>query len=242
MNETKLTIMTFNVHHARGPKRKIDLENVAATISRYHVDIACLQELDNGTRRTGGMHQAAEIARLADMDFVFGSSRRRCGGEFGNAILSRFRIEKSEKRFVSRFSVFQQRSVLAAHVQFNGAGLSVLNTHLGIIGEERARQIRDIMHFAESLDGHVVLCGDFNTHPKQKLLELIRGDFVEAADEVRARHLRTFHAKLPLIRYDYIFRKRSAPLRCVSVRVARTDVSDHLPLIAAYSLATPHHK
>jgi endonuclease/exonuclease/phosphatase family metal-dependent hydrolase len=236
----KLTIMTFNVHHGCGPNRRIDLENVAETILRHDVDIACLQELDNGTRRTGGMHQASEVARMTGMNFVFGSSRERCGGEFGNAILSRFDIERSEKRLVSKFGVFQQRTLLAAHVRYNGAGLTVLNTHLGIIGEERARQIRDIIHFSKLLSGAVVLCGDFNTRPGQKVLDLIHHDFVEAGEEVKARNLRTFHARLPVLRYDYIFRKRSAPLRCLSVRVGRTDVSDHLPLIASYRAAAHH--
>ena len=49
-----------------------------------------LQEVDNKCKRSGEVDQAAELARMTNLQYVFGKAMDDDGGESGQAILSRF--------------------------------------------------------------------------------------------------------------------------------------------------------
>ena len=55
-------LVTYNVHRCVGVDRKLDVARIAAVIAELEPDIVCLQELDVGRARTGGVDQAQAIA------------------------------------------------------------------------------------------------------------------------------------------------------------------------------------
>ncbi|MFO7906871.1 MAG: endonuclease/exonuclease/phosphatase family protein, partial [Pirellulaceae bacterium] len=101
-------------------------------INAVNPDVVALQEVDAGTQRTDRVDQPAVLARLSNMHVVFGGNIRYQGGDYGNAVLSRFPILRHENHPLPRFDDAEQRGVLEVHIKLpDGAGpLVFLATHL----------------------------------------------------------------------------------------------------------------
>ena len=81
-------IMTYNVHSCVGVDRRLDVERVAAVIAAARPDIVCLQELDVGRARTGGVDQAHAIAARLNMTVHFNAALKVAEERYGDAILT----------------------------------------------------------------------------------------------------------------------------------------------------------
>ena len=68
----RLRVLTYNIHHAEGIDRKLDVERIASVITSVNPDIVALQEVDQKVARTKGVDQPAELARLTEMNVAFG--------------------------------------------------------------------------------------------------------------------------------------------------------------------------
>ena len=91
-----IRFLSYNIHHGAGIDGKLDLKRIARVIRSASPDVVSLQEVDRKTGRTGGVDQAAELARLTNMNFSFGASMDFDGGKYGNAVLTRFDIIKTQ--------------------------------------------------------------------------------------------------------------------------------------------------
>jgi endonuclease/exonuclease/phosphatase family metal-dependent hydrolase len=134
---------------------------------------------------------------------------------------------------------FEQRGLLHVEVMLHGCMVHVLVVHLGLIKASRTRQVAQLRSFIERevpAGAPLLVAGDFNdwgSFVRQTLadfdLHAFEGD----------RHP-TFPARLPLAQLDYVFARGLTP---VGVHVPRGRVwwrmSDHLPLIAEFSLPGP---
>src|SRR4030095_13030808 len=87
---TSLRLVTYNIHHGEGNDGSIDLPRLAHVTQSLHPDLVALQEVDIKTARTGQVDQAAELARLTGMHYVFGKAIDFDGGQYGNVVLSRY--------------------------------------------------------------------------------------------------------------------------------------------------------
>src|SRR5690606_2840765 len=72
VEEQKITVLTYNIHHGEGMDGKLDLERIANVIRSVNPDLVALQEVDRKTQRSAGVDQAEELARLTGMRHVFG--------------------------------------------------------------------------------------------------------------------------------------------------------------------------
>lgn len=88
-------LLTYNLHHGEGEDGRLDLKRISGIISAIRPDYAGLQEIDSMAARTGRVNQAAEYARLTDMEWVFAKAIPLGDGAYGNAALSRFPIGRT---------------------------------------------------------------------------------------------------------------------------------------------------
>ncbi len=86
----RVRVLTYNIHHGAGTDGKTDLARTAGAIKRLTPDLVALQEVDKATTRSRGVDQAAELGRLTGMHFAFGKAMDFAGGQYGEAILSRY--------------------------------------------------------------------------------------------------------------------------------------------------------
>ena len=59
-----LRVLTYNIHHAAGTDGKVDIERIARVIQSAKPDLVALQEVDQATKRSGGVDQLARLAEL----------------------------------------------------------------------------------------------------------------------------------------------------------------------------------
>ena len=90
-----LRVMTFNIHHGEGIDGRLDLERIARVITDARADLVGLQEVDRGVERTQRRDIPTELARLTGLAVRFESNLPHQGGEYGNAVLSRFPVKTS---------------------------------------------------------------------------------------------------------------------------------------------------
>jgi len=245
----RLRALSYNIHKCIGGiDRRYDLSRIVEVIHRLDVDVAMLQEVDGGVARSNRDHQVELLAEQLGLRYYtwFPNVDVRGGGQYGNAILSRYPIIESMNLDLSiRFK--KRRSALHAvlRVRHDDVDRTVhlYNMHLGLARYERRRQLRMFLdsHPFQNLhhDTPIVVGGDLND---------VYGGLGELLAPAGFRGIErrplTFPAWGPVRPLDAIFVRGDVDF----LRLARCDsdlarrASDHRPLIAEVRLrAHPGH-
>jgi endonuclease/exonuclease/phosphatase family metal-dependent hydrolase len=239
------TVMSFNIHHGQGTDGVLDLGRTARVIRASGADIAGLQEVDrNFAGRSDWADQAAGLAELLGWHAAYGANidlgppapgRPRI--QFGNAVLSRYPIARSDNTHLFRSPGVEQRGLLHAEVDMPGVPLHVYVTHLDAFSEsDRIRQARQVAGLVAE-NSPSVLLGDFNAHPDTPEIGSVRAALTDTwAAATGGGPRATRPADAPARRIDYIF--TSQPLTAAWTAVSTDDpaASDHLPVVSLLAL------
>lgn len=98
----------------------------------------------------------------------------------------------------------------------------------------RAREIDGIVAMIEEENLPVILCGDLNSTPNNRVYHILSGRLRDAFAEAGTGWGMTYHARLPAVRIDYVF--VSEEWEVVAARVQEAHLSDHLPLLVTLRL------
>lgn len=182
--QTRVRIATWNLWGRYGPweaRLPVIVENLHA----INADILALQEVwDDGTR-----NQAGELAAaLGYANPVYAPNLERDGARSGNAVLSRWPIERSEVRTLPRRGVNEavdeegeERLCVFAEVAGPRGPIQIFCAHLSWSDDHsaiRQEQTRAIAHFIRETRPRTfpaVLCGDLNADPGSDELRLLTG-------------------------------------------------------------------
>ncbi len=217
----QLRVLTYNIHHGQGTDGKFDYDRLAGVITDLAPDVVALQEVDRNTGRARGVDQLALLEKLTKMNAVFGRSFHYSGGEYGNAILSRFPVDDVQVHHLPFRFGQESRTALSARIQpDNGLPEFILvSTHLSTKarGSEQAQQLNSV--FSEAKGPPIVLAGDFNARPGSEPMNiLLAGRWVEAT--------------APQSLIDYVLVRSGDRWRIVDVKSVEDRVtSDHRPVL-----------
>lgn len=241
-------LLTYNVHRCIGADRRLDPDRVAAAIADLEPDIVCLQELDVGRARTGGVDQAHVIAQRLDMSFQFHPAMRVEKELYGDAILTRLpeRLVRADALpTLPGMRGLEPRGALWSLIQVDGVEINVINTHLGLVPREQRLQVAALMGRewigSPGMRGPVILAGDFNATSITRPYQAITRKLDDAQRRLGLKpSLKTFPSGFPAIRIDHCFVNDG-----VRVTGARTGTSplarmasDHLPLVIDFEVST----
>ncbi|MBB2682900.1 UNVERIFIED_ORG: endonuclease/exonuclease/phosphatase family metal-dependent hydrolase [Rhizobium etli] len=242
MPDKSIKLLSYNVHSCIGNDRKLDPGRIASVIAEAGADIIALQEVDVLRRRTGGVDQAHLIASLLKMQAHFHPALSVAEEQYGDAIITA--LPTAAVKAGPLPSIGEQRGALSVEVLVGDRKLLVVNTHLGLRGRDRIRQMTTLLNSGwlrgtkdEPLP--CILCGDFNAIPSSATYRLATRSLKDALLGGKAAPRATFPSRYPLMRLDHIFVtddlvvKRATVLQNRLTRVA----SDHLPLFAEISFA-----
>ena len=232
-------VMSYNIHHGEGLDGKVDLQRIAELIKRERADLVGLQEVDKGTARTGRRDFPAELAALTGMTCVFSNNYHYQGGEYGNALLTRFPVQAWTNTHLARVSPGEQRGLLRAVVRVQGRREIVFaNTHLDNVSEaERLRSAGQIEEVLRAYGARpLLLCGDLNTRPGSGTYEKIAGRLADAWKLAGEGEGNTIPAEAPRQRIDYVWIGQTNWLTPVRAWVPRSEASDHLPVVVEVKL------
>ena len=239
-----LRVMTYNIYGARAtsPANAADLDAIAEVIRRQNPDFVTLNEVDVFTDRTGkDVHQARDLAEKLGMEWHFSKAIDRDGGEYGDAVLSKYPIlEKRSYRLpCAAEQPGEDRSLCVIRVQIDGKDLYVASTHLDHLSGDASRlvQATEIRRIRDTeLEGDLILCGDLNAIPSSNVIATMTS-FLTNTGPIDQY---TFPSDDPSRKIDYIM---YAPIEHFGVQncqvvsrgdqqVGGVDASDHRPVIA----------
>lgn len=232
-----LRLLSYNIHHGEGVDGKLDLARIADVIGAVQPDLVALQEVDQNVTRSLNVDQPAELARLTGMNVAFGSNIELQGGHYGNAILSRFPIEKSRNHSLPNFADGEQRGVLAATIAVPelASPLRLFATHLDHRRDDKGRvqSANEINHLLESESSPAVLMGDLNDVIGSETLTRLGTVWKRTNEE----EMPTIPVRLPRRQIDFIHFHPANRWQTIETQVLdETVASDHRAILSVLEL------
>ena len=237
-------VMTYNIHHAEGLDGKVDLDRVAKVITDANADAVALQELDQNTRRTGGIDMVAELAKRTNMHVAFGANLDYQGGKYGTAILSKHPIDSVENHVLKQARDGEPRGVLQAVLDVGQGRVLFAGTHLDHTKDQAERLFSQTQFdelFAKFEGLPIIFCGDFNDTPDSELHKRMSEKWTDSWSLVGQGPGLTMTSAQPTRRIDYIWVSDKKNFKLRWARVPRTDASDHLPVVAEMEFKPAAH-
>ncbi len=234
-----LRVMTYNIHHGEGLDGKVDLARIAALIKQERADIVALQEVDKGVARTARRDLTAELAALTGMTGVFSNNFHYQGGEYGNAVLTRFPIKSWNNRYYKMIRPNEQRGILQVVLDVRGRELVFMNTHIDSRPDDAERWLN--VGEMEALEKQyrsnpMILCGDFNDVPTSRIYRRMSETFHDTWARVGQGTGFSFPAGKPIKRIDYLWISKDEALMPLKAWIPESEASDHLPVVAEFEL------
>jgi endonuclease/exonuclease/phosphatase family metal-dependent hydrolase len=234
-------LLSYNIHKGiGGVDRRYDLTRIAETIKQHQPDVALLQEVDDGVPRSGQHAQAELLATATGLEhFAYQRNVNLRVGHYGNAILSRFPLERPVHIDLTVRPKKRRGALLAqwcVPVGGHTKRMTLVNLHIGLSGIERQWQLRRLFrvsHLTELRNRMpLVIGGDFNDFWNSLGWRVMEPAGFRASGPA----IRTFPARLPLRPLDKVFFR--GDLLSVDTYVGQTDAarqaSDHLPLVVDF--------
>jgi endonuclease/exonuclease/phosphatase family metal-dependent hydrolase len=237
-----IRVLVYNVHAGKDAAGKESVGRIADVVKSLDPDIVLFQEVDKGTKRSGGVDQPAAYASLTGLRAVFGRSLDYDGGEYGIAVLSRWPIRRDTTIHLPvdppqerSGGSHEPRVAMSVMIDAPFGPLALFNTHIDASAEDRWRlqeikTIERVVKDALNSDARVLLGGDFNSTPESAVqTELRATGFRDAWPTCGVGEGLSYPADVPRKRIDYLF--LVSGFECMSARVLQADASDHRPVI-----------
>lgn len=234
----RLRVLCYNIHHAEGVDRKLDVDRIAHVIRSVKPDLVALQEVDQNVRRTDQMDQPQLLSEKTGLAVVFGQNIGLQGGHYGNALLSRFPVPRSKNHLLPNLEQGEQRGVIEAEVKLPGIDvpLVVLATHFDHrpAEAERLESAKAIQKLVEASPNRpALLAGDLNATPDSDTLSKLFEVWTSANSEPQL----TVPVREPNRQIDYILFRPQNRWKVVEVQVLDEAVaSDHRAIFAVLEL------
>lgn len=228
---TRLRVATYNVHSCIGGDRECNPERTVHVLREIDADILGLQEV-GAAAFVDEADQFRYLEKHLEMQGIAGPTLRRGRARFGNAVMTRGKILDARLVDLTVLS-FEPRGAIDCMIELHGHTVRVIATHLGLLPQERGRQLKRIADMIEERPHPLtVLLGDFNIFgPERRTLTRIGAPR-------QLPKLRSFPARRPIMSLDRVWTIPNHPL--IETRVHRTTLSriasDHLPVVGEIDL------
>ena len=228
--ETLLRTMTYNTYSGRNA----GIEAIAETIRRNDPDLVALQEVERFTELNPGDTPAvlAEMTGLKYHAFIHALDIRS-GGDYGNAILSKYPILEAHSFRLGVLGKDYMRSFGYVRIRKEGDELCFATTHLDHKADDSLRivQVGEILRLTERIDGPLILGGDLNARPEEAPVRLLESKFTPGStclepttDDDGGKTI------------DYLMFAPASAFEVIAYEVdyAAAAASDHYPVLATF--------
>ncbi|MGX1928568.1 endonuclease/exonuclease/phosphatase family protein [Flagellimonas sp. 2504JD4-2] len=248
-----IKVLSYNIHYGVGTDSEKNLQRIASVINKLDPDIVGLQEVSDSI-------MVAELARLTDMEGIFGASTEKEAPNlyrllgipvpksqlfYGDAILSKYPIENIGNVSIPSASSSRYEAMCVdidiSRLTGQDDKIRFVNTHfdyLETIGSKEARkasvEVIERAFFSENVS-LAILTGDLNVTPGSVPMQLLaeKGWAYENLNE----ELFTVPSKNPRKQIDYVLPRPKNRWKVVEVEALQEPVaSDHLPLLMSLEL------
>jgi len=234
-----IRVLSYNIHHGEGIDGKLDLARIAGVITAVKPDLVALQEVDRHTRRSSQLDQPAILARLTGMKILFEQNIAFQGGDYGNAILSRFPVKTHRNHKLPNHDEGEQRGALEAEILLpDGHGSLLLwATHLDHRPDstERLASARALEKIVRAKGETVgLLAGDLNSQLSGQVLPIFLRSWTNSNG---LKPQATVPVKEPKRQIDFVLYRPQQRWRVKSVKVLEEQIaSDHRAILSVLEL------
>ncbi|MDB5186452.1 MAG: hypothetical protein JWL85_975 [Candidatus Saccharibacteria bacterium] len=227
-------------------------KQIADFVKREQPDILCLQEAISYDQEDTAMFLSIEnLQKFVGIEHaaiapVFSFKLMNSTARFGNVILSRYPILKSEVIFTrlghqDDFDFnehdYNIRNFIHAVVSIDGQPVNIITHHGHHVhahkngDEETMRQVGLLVDYVKALEGPVIVTGDFNLHPKSESLDLLNKQLenLSITHKLKTTRNNLTHKKEVC---DYIFVNDAVQVKKFSM--PEEVVSDHQALMLEF--------
>lgn len=236
-NKTRIRVLTFNIYHGATMNGDYNLDLIANVIKSADPDFVLLQEVDYKTNRSKKMDLTTILGYKTKMFPLFGRAMYFDGGEYGDAILSKYSFIKTRNVLLPNTEEHEPRTALEVTVEINPYDtISVIGTHLDYT-EENINRLMQTDKIIESFSGNKypkILAGDFNAQPGSATIEKVVKYWIPSYGLTPEP---TFPSNNPQKKIDYVFYSPKNQWQVLNTKVIRDSVaSDHCAYLVELEL------
>lgn len=230
--EVQLRVLTFNIHHGETLAGEIDLEAMAAVIQSAKPDLVALQEVDVHTSRVEGISLVEKLAEICGMNSYFARALDFGGGEYGNAVLSRFPIVETHAWKLPSSEGHEPRVAADCLIAIPSDTIRFISTHFDHVSEnpDRPAQAKALLDIFQKDEIPSILAGDLNDTPDSETLQILKQYWTISGGE----HAFTSPADMPVRKIDYLLYAPKGQWKVINSRVLPDKVSDHLAVLTVF--------
>lgn len=233
-----IRVLTFNILHGATTCGNYNLDLIAARIRETNPDIVALQEVDFRTIRAMGYDLATELGWRTKMVPLFGKAMSYGGGEYGEAILSKYSFIETRNVPLPYTPGNEPRTALEAVIVIpSGDTIAFVGTHLDHLPPENDRiaQVIKINEVFASGRYPVILAGDLNAGPDSAPVRILEEQWSSANDKITVEP--TFPSDNPKVKIDHVMYYPDSQWRTIETKViCDSIVSDHCAFLATLEL------
>lgn len=243
--EVTIKVMSYNIKHCSPyvpgvADPEIDIQATANVIKAAEPDIVLIQEIDRNTKRSNGVDQVVELAKLSGfVHFYFSKGQDYQGGEYGDVIFSKFPLRNTATYDLPRVEIpgtYVGFCVLGrATVTVSGKVITLANTHLATTQENRDLQLPFINAKLQDSKYPVILGGDFNATPYNSTISTLDSyGFVRSGKGLNQFTIPSINPNREL---DYVCFRPAEKFEVIKHQVITgTNASDHLPVLSTITI------
>lgn len=242
-----LRVATYNVHKCRGMDRKTSPARIARILQELDADVIGVQEILDVRDGPAEFDQARHLAdSLPGYTWCVGENRPLHGGAYGNMTLSRLPIASFDNYNLTHLRR-EPRGCLRADLKLDvSTTIHTFNLHLGTGFLERRHQGQALLDLLEKevWTQPRIIFGDFNEWTRGLTTRNMARAFNTFEPKIMLNRARTYPGFWPILHLDHFYYDPTLHLErihLVSSGEARV-ASDHLPLVADFSLVSPLKK
>jgi endonuclease/exonuclease/phosphatase family metal-dependent hydrolase len=228
-------VLQFNIRAGIDDQGEVGLTRIAAEIEAAHPDLVSLNEVDDGTRRSGGADEPSYLSRATGLRAIFGPTLLGYdGGRFGNVILSRYPVLESHDVPLPLVSSSEPRALLTTTVRVGRRTVSFSSVHLSAgraTEADRVLEAEAVGRVLRRAQHPTIVAGDLNSERSDLPVQILRQYLLDAQDQTGTGSGDTVPEPEPSRGIDYVLYDNHFASVAGSTEVLPSAVSDHRSVV-----------
>jgi endonuclease/exonuclease/phosphatase family metal-dependent hydrolase len=226
-----IKVMSMNIREG-GELAKYDAEAFSACIRTYNPDVVVFQEMDNFTTRNGKKDLLSEMAVKLGLFPYFGKAFSYDGGDFGNAILSKYPFFNAKNITSQPAGAKEMRACAWIDILMpDKQKVRVAVTHLDVASDEQVRISTLATINSNILINNTIptlLIGDFNASPNSDTMTYAKIKW----QDIGVGTGNTINSTNPISRIDFVMGYPKNWVKKNYEIVCYPTLSDHCFIVA----------